>query len=163
MPPRSSSFKQFAGGLGDLAQRGGHHLELSLESSPSWRALVKSGSLAARDAAARRPLAAPLEEPESFPSHSAADPWPVFGVLTALDHLRGVESHPRGRHPLGLTEQRHELPADTPERAPGIGRRTTSRMSRTACSISACWAASEEAPPRLGVSLRPQENHTEGV
>ena len=64
-------------------------LSWALESSPSWRASVKSGSLAARDAAARRPLAAPLEEPESFPSHSAADPWPSL-VCSPLSTTFGV-------------------------------------------------------------------------
>ena len=134
------------------------------ESSPSCRASVKSGSLAARAAAARRPFAAPAEEPESAPSHSAADPWPALRVLPALDHSGREQGHPRGRQPLGLAEQGDELagrsarqrardrtPHDVtqePDRLLDIGTRRPPRRG---------------AAHRLGVSLRPHENHREGV
>ena len=60
--------------------------------------------MAARDAAARRPGGAARGARElSQPLRRR--PLAVFGVLTALDHLRGEQGHPRARHPLGLTEQ----------------------------------------------------------
>ena len=120
------------------------------ESSPSCRASVKRGSLAARVAADNRPLAAPAEDPKRAPSHSAAVPCPTR-VYSPLSTTRGAnratpEAATRSASLNRVTNWR----AAAPDSAPGTERRATSRKSRIACSISAREAASEGGAASVG-------------
>ena len=107
--PLVEQLQEVSAGLGGLAQRGGHDLELIGRELPVVQGLgqvrVLGGPRRRGQTSLRRPGRGARERPEPLSRRSVAS----LGVLPALDHLGREEGHPRGRQPLGLAEQGDEL------------------------------------------------------
>ena len=107
--PLVEQLQEVSAGLGALAQRGGHDLELIGRELPVVQGLgqvrVLGGPRRRGQTSLGRPGRGARERPEPLSRRSVASPR----VLPGLDHLGREEGHPRGRQPLGLAEQGHEL------------------------------------------------------
>ena len=107
--PLVEELQQFAGGPGDLAQGVGHHAQLRTGELPLVEGLGQEGVLGRPFGRRQAPLGRPLRGARELPQPLGRRAVALFGELPGLDHLWGVQGHPRGGGPLGLTEQPDEL------------------------------------------------------
>jgi hypothetical protein len=129
------------------------NLSWSADRSPSCRASVSAGDAAARSAEANRPLATPVDVPESEPSQSASEAYPSFACDPVAITTGANSAIPEAADRSRLANRAATPRASSPVNRPG----SASRMSwRTLSSAASSWAMNGVGDDRSITATTPE-------